>query len=157
MKLKCLIPVLALMLNSCTSAPVDEKQVYGAKPVLTETTMVSNILENPEEFVGKKVLVQGEILDVCTQQGCWIEIAGDKPGQKIKIKVNDGEIVFPTSARGKQAIAEGEVYKIEMGKEDAVSYMEHLAEEKGEVFDPTSVTGPITIYQVKGSGAEIEK
>ena len=90
-------------------------------------------------------------------QGGWNDIAGDKPGQKIKIKGNGGEVVCPGSAKGKQAKAEGEVYKIEMNQEEAISYMQHVAEEQGVAFDSTSVTGPMTLYQVKGSGAEVEK
>lgn len=157
MKSKSLIVMFALFLASCTSAPTEDMQTYGEKPVLTEATMISAILESPEDFVGKKVLVKGKILDVCEKQGCWIDIAGDKPGQMIKVKVNDGEIVFPMSTKGKEAIAEGEVYKIEMNEEEAISYMEHVAEEKGATFDAASVSGPMTLYQVKGSGAMIEK
>ena len=75
--------------------------------------------------------------------------------QKIKIKVKDGDIVFPVEAKGKTAIVEGTVYKIDLTKEEALNYYEHVAEEQGVAFDPSTVTGPVTIYQIKGLGAEI--
>lgn len=128
---------------------------YGRDISLTETTKISEILNSPESFVGKTVLVKGEVLDVCQHAGCWMELKSDGDG-KIRVKVKDGDIVFPTSAKGSNALVEGTVYKIELTKEEAIKYFENLAEESGKEFDPASVTGPMTIYQIRGIGAEIE-
>lgn len=130
---------------------------YGAPLSLSEETKISQVLREPENYLGTRVLVQGEIVDVCAKAGCWLEIAGDQPGQKIKIKVNDGEIVFPVTAKEKAARVEGEVYKIELSHEQALGYMAHVAEEQGAAFDSSSVAGPMVIYQIKGLGAEIEQ
>ncbi|MBL7960769.1 DUF4920 domain-containing protein, partial [bacterium] len=85
----------------------------------------------------------------------WMELASDAEFQKIKIKVEDGEIIFPVTAKGKTARVEGVVESIELSKENALKYYEHQAEEKGGTFDPASVTGPVTIYQIRGTGAVI--
>jgi response regulator RpfG family c-di-GMP phosphodiesterase len=53
------------------------------------------------------------------------------------------------------ALVEGKVYKIELTQEEAIEYFEHIAEESGKEFDPSTVTGPVTLYQIKGLGAEI--
>ncbi|MCK7525810.1 MAG: hypothetical protein MZV64_53480 [Ignavibacteriales bacterium] len=45
--------------------------------------------------------------------------------------------------------------KIELTKEEAIEYYEHVAAEQGTEFDAATVTGPITLYQIKGIGAEI--
>ena len=82
-------------------------------------------------------------------------LESDKEGQEIKIKVKDGDIVFPQEAIGKTALVEGTVYKIELTLEEAVEYYSHVAEEKGEDFDPASVTGAVTLFQIKGLAAEI--
>jgi len=89
--------------------------------------------------------------------GCWMELKSDDGDRMIKVKVKDGEIVFPVEAKGSTALVEGKVYKIELTKEKAIEHFEHVAEEKGEKFDPSSITGPMTIYQIKGLGAEIHK
>jgi hypothetical protein len=129
---------------------------YGKGVSLKEKTNVSDILENPEEFIGKKVRVEGMVVDVCSKRGCWIEIASNKEFQKIKVKVNDGEIVFPMELKGKTAVVEGEVYEIKLSKEDALKHAEHEAEEYGKKFDPESITGPVTLYQIKGLGAVVK-
>jgi len=129
---------------------------YGEPLSLKDKTKISDIIDNPEAYLDKTVLVEGEVLDVCSMAGCWIEISSDKEGQKIKVKVEDGEIVFPQEAKGKAALVEGKVYKIELSKEEAIDYYKNQAEEKGVDFDPLSISGPVTIYQIKGSGAEIK-
>jgi desulfoferrodoxin (superoxide reductase-like protein) len=135
----------------------DDKNKYGKEITLEEKTQISDILSNPEDYLDETVLIEGEVLDVCPKMGCWMEIKSDVEGEKIKIKVKDGEIVFPEEAEGHMALIEGKVYKIELSKEEAISYYEHHAEEKGEAFDPSTITEAVTIYQIKGIGAEIEK
>ena len=142
---------------SCSGKPQKPVEKYGEALTLKEATPISAILKSPESFLGKEVLVEGTVVDVCPNKGCWIEIADPKDGEKIKIKVKDDVIVFPQEARGKMAKAEGEVYAVHLSQEDAINYFQHVAEEKGESFDPASITGPMTIYQIKGIGAEIEK
>ena len=38
--------------------------------------------------------------------GCWMMLH-DGAGSAVRIKVNDGEIVFPKDSPGREAIAEG--------------------------------------------------
>ena len=145
--------LISFLLITVTVFAQTEK--LGKEITLKEKTSISKILEAPEEFVGKDVLVEGEILDVCAMAGCWMELKSDAENHRIKIKVKDGDIVFPVEAKGKTAIVEGTVYKIDLTKEEALNYYEHVAEEQGVAFDPSTVTGPVTIYQIKGLGAEI--
>jgi hypothetical protein len=148
--------LLIVLVIFATVAAYSQSEKYGKDISLKEKTNISKILEQPEEFVGKTVLVEGEILDVCAMAGCWMELKSDAENQKVKIKVKDGDIIFPVEAKGKSALVEGTVYKIDLTKEEAVEYYEHVAEEQGTEFDPASVTGPVTFYQIKGLGAVIE-
>jgi hypothetical protein len=59
------------------------------------------------KFEGKTVLVEGKILGVCKEKGCWLDIAGEKENEKIRIKAVEHEIVFPKDALGKTALVEG--------------------------------------------------
>lgn len=148
------IALTALFLSGFTQAGEDLK--LGSEITLKETTKISSILENPESFLGKRVLVEAEILEVCTHAGCWMEIKSDDGNGKLKVKVKDGDIVFPVEAAGKTALVEGELYKMVFDEESAKEYMKHLADDAGVEFDPASVTGPMTIYQIKGLGAVIK-
>ena len=48
--------------------------------------------------------------------GCWMTLApdgaaGDKPAT-LRLKVDDGVIVFPVSARGRTAVAQGVIERV---------------------------------------------
>ena len=129
---------------------------YGKGITLTNQTLLSVIMEAPEKFEGKQVLLSGTIVEVCPKRGCWVDLSGDKEFEKIQVKVKDGEIVFPLSAKGNEALVEGVIEKLELTKDQAIRYQAHQAEEKDIEFDSTSVTGPLTIWRLKGLGAEIK-
>ena len=82
-------------------------------------------------------------------------IAGDRSFDKLRIKVVDGEIVFPMEARGRQAEVEGIVEIFELTKEEVIEKMLHHALEQGEVFDPASITSGEIVVRLRGLGAEI--
>ena len=103
------------------------------------------------------VRVEGLVNDVCPMKGCWIDIVeADTPADRaktVRFKVEDDVIVFPAEAKGREVVAEGILRAREMDEEAARAWFHHLAEEKGEEFDPASVTGPMTVYQIEGQGA----
>lgn len=148
-----LISALLLFFPSIGSA---ESLQLGQPLSLTEVTKVSEINSHPEKYLGKKVMIEGLIIDVCAARGCWMDIASDLPFEKIKIKVVDGEIVFPMEAKGKLARVEGIPEEIKLTKEQAMKMGKHHAEEQGTTFDPASVTGPVSFYRIRGLGAEIK-
>jgi hypothetical protein len=130
---------------------------YGDEITLEEKTSISDILANPAQYEGKKVLVEGTVVGVCAKRGCWIDLAGDKEFEKIRIKVNDGEIVFPMEAKGKTALVEGEVFAYTYETDaECTGSCQHKAEEgkeKEECKDHKKVTS--TVYMIKGLGAVI--
>ena len=148
------IIALLLFIVGCTQEPAMDQ--YGSELALENVTPIAEILDTPETYLGKKVQIEGEVVDVCPMKGCWMEIKDPKTGQIMKVKVEDDVIVFDENSKGKNAIAEGELYEINLDKDQAISYMQHLAEEKGEAFDSTSIEGPMVIYQLKGDGALVE-
>ena len=126
--------------------------LYGHVNVEAQSLSLAELLQAPEQYEGKTVRIEGVVSAVCPMRGCWIDVAEN--GQKIRLKVNDGEIVFPLSAAGHFVTATGMVEKIELSKEEAVNWMAHMAE--GKPFDSSQVTGPVVIWRLKGVGATIK-
>lgn len=149
--------LMILVFASATSLWAFEGDKFGKPLTLTELTMVSALEKAPEAFVGKRVLVSGTVVEVCSTRGCWMDIASDTAFEKIQIKVTDGVIVFPMSAKGHTAYVEGVVEALRLSRKDALAYGRHKAREKGVSFDPATVTGPQTIYRVRALGAVIER
>ncbi len=111
--------------------PLCGAELKLGKPIdLKTSTSVRELLSNPDKYVGKRVKVEGEIVEVCQNMGCWITVKDASSAEPIRIKVNDGEIVFPKDGAGRKAIAQGTLQKLD--------------------------TAGKTSYQIKGDGAEIE-
>jgi hypothetical protein len=136
---------------SPTAAPTGEK--FGAGVTLADTVSIDAIIADPNAYKGKTVRVEGMVLDVCPKRGCWMELAGKEPGHKLKFKVTDGEMVFPMDAKGKTAVAQGEVSVKELTLEQTKERAEYEAKEYGKPYDPASITKPSLYVQLDGTGA----
>jgi hypothetical protein len=144
-----------LICAALTIASLSAADLKLGKPLtLKEPLPLATVLAKPADYVGKTIQVKGKITEVCQMMGCWMDLTNDE-GQKLRIKVNDGEIEFPKDSAGKLAVAEGRFDKLELTKEQAVARGQEEAKDKGKKFDPASVKGPMTIYQIQGSGAII--
>lgn len=155
MRRLCLSISLALLLPLSALAAEEEAR-FGEAFKEPTAVKVDDLLAKPDDYVGKRVRVEGVITDVCPKAGCWLRLGGDKDkARTITFKVKDGVMVFPVSAKGKRADVEGTLKKSSLTREQAIARAKHLAEEKKEPFDPKTVTGPETVYQISGTGAVI--
>ena len=80
-----------------------QAKTFGVAPSLSDVTPIAQVLATPSEFEGRTVRVEGVVTSVCSEMGCWMALApGDTPnGSGVLVKVDDGVIVFPVSAKGK--------------------------------------------------------
>ena len=152
--MKKILVTLAILVFTFLSINAADSKKYGNEITLSEKTEISQIMANPENFVGKKVLVEGTIVDVCEKRGCWINLNSDEEYQTMRVKVNDGEIVFPMEAKGKKALVEGEVYSIVVEGEGCGGDCSKEEREKEHACEHEKTTKKV--YQIKGLGAVVE-
>lgn len=125
----------------------------GQPLTLKQAVAVEQLLTNPEPYVGKTVQAKGKVTEVCQMMGCWMSLADQDSGRILRVKVNDGEIMFPKDSVGKMAITEGTLKKLVLSKEQVLAAARHEAEEQGRKFNPDSVKSGKTVYQIQGTGA----
>lgn len=130
---------------------------YGKGVSQPDVVSISQIVDNPEKWDGKAVRVQGMVTDVCPKRGCWFEMASDKAQQILRFKVRDGVMVFPMDAKGKHAVAEGVVKLRKLTLEQSKRYAEYNARNYGKKLDPASITKPMTVVRIDGTGALIRE
>jgi hypothetical protein len=123
----------------------------GAGVSLTDSTPIKAILEQPAAYVGKTIRVDGVATAVCTHMGCWLALAAEGPagiaeGPTVRLKVDDGVIVFPVSAKGRKVSAQG-VFEALGGPGDATDAAREHAKD-----DPKASQS----YQLKATGAIIQ-
>lgn len=148
----------ALMLSfaalASVAVPAAEEKL-GAGVTITEVTAIADVVKNPDAFAGKTIRIDGVATAVCQSMGCWLALSeSDKPdAPTIRLKVEHGTIVFPTSAKGKQVSAQGTFEKVGANdaeaKEAAAEHAKHHAAEKA-AEKPAAAA-----YQLKATGAII--
>ena len=143
-----------------------EDKTYGEGVTGEDLVLVSDLLAKPDEFIGKTVRVKGTAVGVCAHRGCWINVAGDKEGETVRvkvqdtgdgvrIKVEDGVIVFPPEIVGDTVIAEGVWTANELTMEQTKKVCAAEARKEGKEFDEGEVTTCMTLYQISGTGAVV--
>lgn len=90
------------------SIAADETKL-GEGVSLKEATPIAKLTADPAAFVGKTIRVDGVATAVCEEMGCWMAVAdeNDPNGKTVRLKVEDGVIVFPVTAKGKKVSAQG--------------------------------------------------
>ncbi len=130
--------------------PIENEAKLGKGVALKKATPIESLTATPKEFVGKTVRVDGVATAVCAMMGCWMAVAvdgTDPASPTVRLKVEDGVIVFPMSAKGKKVSAEG-VFEA-VGSNDMEA--KEAAGEHGKQ-DPNASTQ----YQIKATGALIK-
>ncbi len=141
------VVVAAAALLALAVAPAGETKL-GTGVTLKEATPIQALLEKPQDFVGKTLRVDGVATEICQHMGCWMAVAaeGTASGGTVRLKVEDGVIVFPASAKGRKVSAEG-VFEVagkdEESKEAAGEHAKKDAKAQKE-------------YQLKATGAVIQ-
>lgn len=153
---RILVCLLVLILAAGAAfAGKQEGKAYGEPLNGSDTIKISELVSTPDDYLGRTVRVEGLVNGVCEKRGCWMSLASDEEFQELRIKVDDGVIVFPVEAKGRRAVAEGVFTKIEMSMEQTLAYAKHHAEEHGEAYEPEKVTEPLVYFQVNATGAVI--
>jgi len=136
------------------SPAVAAEHKLGKPLTAKEPISLQTLYSDAGPLVGKTVQVIGKVVEVCEMAGCWMSLTDDK-GNLLRIKVDDGVIVFPKDAVGKTAIAEGMLEKHQLTREQVIEQAREEAREAGRKFNPASVKSGRTVYQIAGTGASI--
>lgn len=145
---------LALGLALAAEAAVKPK-TFGAGVSGADTVRVSDVLANPDAYVGKTIRVKGLAVGVCAHRGCWVNIASDKEGEVMQVKVKDGEIVFPPEILGDLLVAEGVWTANELTLQQTKEICAAQARQEGKDYDPDMVVSCMKQYQLSGTGAVV--
>lgn len=155
---RTLVSLSACLLATVVGAadePACTKKSLGEGLKLSEATSIASILATPAEYAGKSVQVAGKVEAVCEMRGCWLQLATEA-GEELKVKVEDGVIVFPMASKGKPAVAEGVVETAVVSREEYLAAKLHIEHEGGPKVDESELgPGPFVNVQLRGTGAEV--
>jgi len=131
---------------------------YGNFSSAEKIQNIVDLISNKDVFINKEVKVRGLVNEVCPMRGCWLEVVDENGIDKLRIKVTDGDIVFPLSAKGRNIEAEGQFSILALNKQQAKNWKKHLAAEKGIEIDTSEIIlsqNDYFEYRLNTTGAKI--
>ncbi len=148
-----LMLVTIVVLLAAGSALAGDSTRYGEGVTLEKAVSIERLLASPSDYLGQKVRVDGIITGVCKKRGCWMQVTDEK-GNGVRIKVEDGVIVFPATSMGHTASAQGVFEGVPVAAQAKKHEGENNDVDKHEACD-SKPQGEM-IYFIKGTGAVIE-
>lgn len=135
-----------VLLASVGMAQAEQK--LGTGVTITDVTSIADVVKNPEAFVGKTLRIDGTATAICQHMGCWMAVSesGDAHAPTVRLKVDDGVIVFPVTAKGKAVSAQGAFERVGAGDAEG----KEAASEHAKAQPKAAAT-----YQLKATGAII--
>lgn len=117
--------MLLLLAAALAAAPSDTLIARGAPLGASPAVPVAQVLDTPERFAAKPIILEGTVVRNCTAKGCWMQVAAAEGEAGVRITFKDYGFFIPTNSVGMQVRAEGTVSLRRLSKAQA----DHLAEE----------------------------
>ena len=163
--IKYLLPLILLFVSLSVNSQEDGKKdgekveakelsdgtLYGAD-INSELKVISvgDIYADTSAFVGKTVVLKGNMSELCRSGGCWTVIS-DGTNNIRALTLHKFIMPKEMDITGKVAVVEG-VFSIKEITEDQAK---HFAEEAGT--DPNLIVGPQKMYRILATGIKILK
>lgn len=133
--------------------PSDSYLKRGAPIGNAKKVSLAKVLTDPSKYTGKMVRVEGVIVRSCKMEGCWAELAPNKEGKSVRVKMKDHAFFIPLESAGAWARAEG-VFTL---KTLTKAMVDHMIQEDGAKFDNRKADGTVTEVSFEATGIELKK
>jgi len=147
------ISMIAALLVSCGNTTEDK--TTAEEPAAKAEVTFASLTENPDNYTGKEITVEGKVVHVCMHSGKKMYIVGEDPDIRLFVSAGDDVPKFPTELLGSEIKVTGMLEKIQKG-EDMES--EHSGEE-GEDCETEAAMAkqPVLADMVLNYSAHVEK
>lgn len=104
--------VVAIFISSCGNAgKKDAKSNSEENSGISKVEFVS-LIENPGNFIGKTISVEGKVVHVCTESGKKLFITGENPDVRLYVQAGEEMPKFPMELLGSEIVVEGTLTRL---------------------------------------------
>lgn len=104
--------IITAIISSCGNAgkkDVSSKANSTEKGVKVE---FASLIANPDNYVGKNIIVEGKVVHVCTETGKKMYIIGENPDVRLFVAAGENISKFPMELLGSEIVVEGLITKV---------------------------------------------
>lgn len=102
---------VAALLSSCGNTGKKEASSTTEGSEATAKVEFAALMDNPDNYVGKSIVVEGKVVHVCTHSGKKLFIVGDNPDVRLYIQAGEAMPKFPMELLGSTVVVEGTLTK----------------------------------------------
>jgi fructose-specific component phosphotransferase system IIB-like protein len=104
--------LLAAMAYSCSNSgnKVTTAETNGSADPLKVT--FESLAQNPDDYVGKTIIVEGKVVHVCTESGKKLFIVGENPDIRLYVAAGEEMSKFPMELLGNDISVEGVITRV---------------------------------------------
>ena len=139
--------------DKTAAIPSDRYLKRGAPLGKSKKVSLAKVLKDPNKYAGQMVRVEGVIVRSCKMEGCWAELAPNKDGKSVRVKMKDHSFFIPLQSAGAKARAEG-VFSV---KTLSKAEVDHLINDDGAKVDNRNPDGTVTEVSFEATGIELTK
>ncbi len=102
--------IMIAVLSSCSNTVKKEVASKGSESAIQ--VEFASLADNPDNYVGKNIIVEGKVVHVCTESGKKLFIVGDNPDIRLYIAAGEDMPKFRMELLGSTVVVEGLITKV---------------------------------------------
>ena len=123
--IKRIIPfvIMAAVISSCGNSGTKENLNKADGSDSSTRVEFASLVENPDNYMNKNIIVEGKVVHVCTMSGKKLFIVGEDPDVRLFIAAGEDMPKFPMDLLGSEVVVEGKITRaagIAMGEGEAM-------------------------------------
>jgi len=111
-RLIILLAIFCLILSSCGNNGKKEVSSNSTITGKSEKVEFAALVANPDNYIGKNIIVNGKVVHVCTETGKKMFIVGENPDIRLYIAAGENISKFPMELLGSEITVEGMITKV---------------------------------------------
>ena len=106
-----LFVLISAIITACGNSGKNDVQVKQEGADASAKVEFASLSENPDNYVGKTISVEGKVVHVCTQSGKKMFLVGENPDIRLFIAAGETISKFPMELLGSEITVEGVITK----------------------------------------------
>jgi len=104
--------IISVLISSCGNTGKKEATSKTEGSKTGEKVEFASLIANPDNYVGKNIIVEGKVVHVCTKSGKKMFIVGENPDVRLFVAAGENISKFPMELLGSEVIVEGLITKV---------------------------------------------
>lgn len=105
--------VITVLISSCGNTGKKEVSSQAEETSGTNKVEFASLIENPGDYIGKNISVEGKVVHVCTMSGKKLFITGENPDVRLYVQAGEEMPKFPMELLGSEIVVEGTLAQVE--------------------------------------------